>query len=409
VSGKKHAWTWLWVALGLALVIRTGVRDRGVITDHLEFGHRVLSGLELYAPFEGQPLHPPYPPGFGLLTGPFSWLPERAARFAWGIAQVLSLAAIGAWLLTMLRRLAPALEEKRHLILLITAAVGSRFILRDTHGGGGNLINLALSLSALALAEKGRERGAGWLLGFSLATKPTHILMLPLLCWMGRWRAAGHATVAALAFTGLSLLTLGQGTAPLEQWAKGTWQYSTADNVFAEPAHGFPEFSWMNQSLRCAVARYAGDVPPRYADQVPGWVPGAGLDNVTTAWITRLLTAGLLLATALAAARSRPSGAALTAAVLCLSLMLSPISWKAHHVALIPAFSLLVIRGMEGRRWAWWFLLGYAALCLPGEEITGKSLKQLQQSCYFVTLGTVSVWLLCLTKLDRARRDLPNR
>lgn len=408
MRSRERAWAWLWVALGIALVVRTGIRDRGVITDHLEFGRRVLCGLELYAPFEGSPLHPPYPPGFGLLAGPFSLLPERAARIAWGITQVLSLAAIGAWLLATLRRFAPALEGRRHLILLITALIASRFILRDTHGGGGNLINLALSLSALALAENGRERSAGWLLGFSLATKPTHVLMLPLLCWFGRWRAAGHAAVAAIAFTGVSLLSLGQGTAPLERWAEGTWAYATADDVFAEPEMGFPEFSWMNQSLRCTVARYAGDVPANYAAQVPGFVPGLGLDHDITTWITRLLTAGLLIATALAAARDRASRTSLTAAVLCLSLLVSPISWKAHHVALIPAFFILVIRGMEGRKWAWWFLLGYAALCLLGEEITGKSLKQVQQSCYFVTGGTIFIWMLCLARNGLARRGLPN-
>ena len=52
----KRGWPVLWIALGVMLVVRTGLRDRGVITDHLEFGRRMLEGLDLYAPFEGKPL-----------------------------------------------------------------------------------------------------------------------------------------------------------------------------------------------------------------------------------------------------------------------------------------------------------------------------------------------------------------
>src|SRR5687767_7972350 len=89
LPARPRAWTWLWLLLALALVVRTSVRERGVITAHLEFGRRLLSGQDLYAPYlEARPLHPPYPPSFGLLTAPFSLLPERAARVAWGLLQV---------------------------------------------------------------------------------------------------------------------------------------------------------------------------------------------------------------------------------------------------------------------------------------------------------------------------------
>ena len=163
-----------------------------------------------------------------------------------------------------------------------------------------------------------------------------------------------------------------------------------------EPDLGFPPFTWMNQSLRCAVARFFGEVPAEYAAQVPGFVPGLGFDHGITAWISRLAAVGLLIATAVLAAMRRLSRQSLIAAVLCLSLLLSPISWKAHHVALIPAIFLLVMRGLEGRRWIWWFLGSYVVLCLLGEEITGKDLKQVQQSLYLVTAGTLAIWGLCL-------------
>ena len=60
------------------------------------------------------------------------------------------------------------------------------------------------------------------LLGFSLATKPTFVLVLPLLWILGHRKAAALALAGALAFTGLALVLLQQGFAPLARWAEGS-------------------------------------------------------------------------------------------------------------------------------------------------------------------------------------------
>lgn len=403
---SDRVFPWVWAALGVLLVIRTGIRDRGVITDHLEFGRRVLQGLDLYAPFAeaGKPLHPPYPPSFGLLTAPFSLLPETVARFAWGLTQVLALWWIGVRLRGWLAALAPQHLPRVHWLLLGAAAIGSRYILRDTHGGGGNLINLALVLGALHHAERGRPMAAGALLGFSLATKPTGILLLPLLLLFGRRAAAAATVLWGLSFLGLALGLLGQGLAPLERWLGGTLAYARQVDLFATPAEGFPPFTWMNQSLRCALARYFGEVPPAFAGQVPGWFPGLGLPAADVAWLRLAASAALLLATFAvvwrrrADPRARP---ALIAAVLALGLLLSPISWKAHHVALLPAFFLLALRLAEGRRRLWWFVGAYVLLCVLGEEVQGKDVKNLQQSLYLTTAGTLFLWAIDLRDARR--------
>ncbi|MBM4059802.1 MAG: DUF2029 domain-containing protein [Planctomycetes bacterium] len=405
---SDRVFPWVWAALGLFLVIRTGIRERGVITDHLEFGRRVLMGLDLYAPFTepGEPLHPPYPPSFGLLTAPFSLLPEAVARFAWGITQVLALWWIGLRLRGWLTVLAPQHLPRLHWLLLGAAAIGSRYILRDAHGGGGNLVNLALVLGALHHAERGRPMAAGALLGFSLATKPTGVLLLPLLLLFGRRAAAAATVLWGLSFLGLALGLLGQGLAPLERWLGGTLAYARQVDLFATPAEGFPPFTWMNQSLRCALARYLGDVPPAFAEQVPGWFPGLGLPATTEQWLRLAGSTALLLATFALAWRRRAGGRgrpALVAAVLALSLLLSPISWKAHHVALLPAFFLLALQLAEGRRRLWWFVGVYALLCVVGEEVQGKAVKNLQQSLYLTTAGTVFLWAASL--LDARRRN----
>lgn len=390
----------------MGLVVRAGVRDRGVITDHLEFGRRMLAREDPYAPYlENAVLHPPYPPGFGLLTAPFSLLPERLARFGWAGLQVVCLAVLGWWLVDVTRRLAPELRRWAHWALVLTAILVSRYVLRDTHGGGGNLINLALAIGAVAFAERGKPGWSGVLLGFALATKPTHVLLVPLLWVFGHARAAGISAVMALAFTAMSVAFV--GFAPLQRWIEGTLAYASMQDVYAEPALGFPPFTWMNQCLRCAVQRYLGEVPPEFAAQVPGFFAGAGWPAFATAWVSRIGGVALLGVTFAAAWRRRAASIdpAALAALLCVSLLLSPISWKAHHVALAPAAFLLVLRGMSGARWVWVLLVAYIPLCVLGEEIVGKDGKQVQQSLYLVTAGTLAMWGAVLARRAASSPD----
>lgn len=400
-KGHRSPWSWIWAAFGLALVIRTGVRDSGVITDHLEFGRRVLLGLDLYAPFlDGdKPLHAPYPPSFGILTAPFALLPERLARVLWGFVQVGCLWVVALRLRDIARRYAAHLLPKLQYLYVFAAVLGARYILRDTHGGGGNLINLALVLTAFQWAQRGWNVRSGLILGLSLATKPVAVLVLPLLWLLGHRRAPGIALFAAAGYLGISLALLRQGMTPFLTWFDGTVRYVGMNDLFSEPPGGFPPFTWMNQCLRCCVARYLGEVPPELAEEVPGFVSGLGLGATTAAWVSRGLSAMLMAATFTLIWRARRVRAAIPwsiAAILALSLLLSPISWKAHHVALLPAFFLLGTKALMGCRGAWTVAGAYLVFCVLGEEVVGKEFKNIQQSYYFTTAGTLAILGVCL-------------
>ncbi|MHC4516172.1 MAG: glycosyltransferase family 87 protein [Planctomycetota bacterium] len=406
----RSFWPWLWGFLGAVLIYRATGRSRGVITDHLEFGRRLFNGDNLYAPYlDPGPLHPVYPPSFGLLTAPFTLLNETlgetAARFAWVTVQMLALYVIGLCLRDLLRKVAPKLEPLQHVMLFVTAVVTLRYILRDTHGGGGNLINLALILGAvrLATADRARPLLAGIVLGFSVCTKPTGILIVPLLWLFGHRRAASFAVLAAGLFLGAALLIHGHGFNPFLAWYDGSVAYAGMTNLFVEPEKGFPRFTWMNQSLRCLAARYTGTVPPEFAAQVPGFFQGLGLPHQATAWIGRGLGLALLATSGWVIFRRRTDPAVQpfqVANVLCLSLLLSPISWKAHHVTLIPACFLLAVHGCHRpphqHRWPWIFLGAYILICGSGELLVGKDLKNVQQSLYFTTAGTLALWGITL-------------
>src|SRR5690606_23662003 len=136
---------------------------------------------------------------------------------------------------------APGMRAHVDKLWLFAAVLASRYVLRDTHGGGGNIINLALVLAALHLAAphlaapplaalhlagRGRELGAGLVLGFSLATKPVAVLFVPLLWAFGHRRAPGIALLTAAACMALALLALRQGMAPFLTWFDGSVRYA---------------------------------------------------------------------------------------------------------------------------------------------------------------------------------------
>ncbi|MCA8951028.1 MAG: DUF2029 domain-containing protein [Planctomycetes bacterium] len=428
----RWLWPLLWTVLAIALVARATSRDatRGVILDHLEFGRRLLAGDDVYGPWRSdpdapvRPLHAPYPPSYGLLTAPFAavdaLLGTRAARFCWALAQIAALAGIG-WSLRRLtagRAPAEAGSAWWHRLWLITFVLGARFILRDTHGGGGNLINVAFCLLAFVAAEGGRAGLAGALLGFSLATKPTQLWLLPVLLLLGHRRTVLWAVVAGVAAAGLTLLLQRFDVGPWLRWIEGSWSIATQRDPWADPALEFPPFEWMNQSLRFAVARWFGSVPPGFAARVEWGIapPGLGLGVAAVGALARGLALALLAVLLVACHRRRGDPAArmwLFAGALVLSLLLSPLSWKAHHVALLPVLFLLA----QDRRW--FVLLGWFALCalpgrdlidrfalyaLPGREPIGDAADEWLNSVYVVTVWDIALLLLAVWC---ARRGAP--
>lgn len=387
----------VWIALALFLVLRAGGRDRGVIEDHREFGRRLVAGEELYAPYlEAKPLHPVYPPSFGLLTAPFATVDLTTARYAWAAAQVAALWVILLALARALARHAPHLVGSTHGIALLALVVTGRYVLRDTHGGGGNLINLAFAIAAYAAAERKRTLAAALLLGFSLATKPTMALLVPVMFALGQVRVAWGSCVAALGFVALALGLNGHGIEPLSRWFEGSLAYGSAVDLFAPPHLELPPFSWMNQSLRCMVVRYFGVIPDEFAALVPGFVPGLGLPHLVTAWIARVLSIAVLAITLRAAWRARADVSRrdfALVATLAAGTLLSPISWKAHHVALLPAIFVAAAAAWNSMRGARIGLAAFFVLCSAGGgDLVGDAAKEWQQSLYLATFGAGALW-----------------
>jgi len=344
----------------------------------------------------------------------------RAARAAWVLLQVGCLLAAALALRALMAPRAPpdAGASYWHWLWLLAFVLLARFLLRDTHGGGGNVINLALCLMAFDAAERERPARAGLWLGLSLATKPTQLWLLPVFVLLGRGRAAAWTLVTGVAAVLLTLLLQRGNAGPWFRWIEGSWKMGTQGDAFAVPALDFPPFEWMNQSLRCAVARWSGTVPGEFAAKVEwGVVPGLDLPATAVAWLTRGLSLAALALVLGAAWRARHPAAArawVFASAMVLSVLLSPLSWKAHHVALLPALFLLLQgaadRSNRARLAAIVMLSAWALCCLPGKEILGDAGDEWMNSLYVVTAWDTALLVVTAAAAAlaaRARTSLP--
>lgn len=412
----------LWLALALIVVVRAMSRpeQRGVLLDHLEFGRRLLAGEDVHGPWRSgrdapeRPLHAPYPPSFGLLVAPFSVAADllglRAVRGLWALLQLGAIFVLARWLARAPSAPRGPPDPAVHRWLLLgTLLLGSRFVLRDMHGGGGNLINLALCVLSFDAQGRGHHARSGLWLGLSLATKPTQLWLLPVYVALGLRRATGFAVLTGAGAVLLSLLLLRGDTGPWLRWLQGSLLFAAQQDVFAAPSAGFPEFEWMNQSLRCGLGRWLGTVPPEIAARVSLAPPGGlGLEPATVAWIARLGSLLLLAAVLAVAARRRgdPHSRMLVfAAALLLSLLLSPLSWKAHHVALLPLLYVLLRCSVEARsRPAIALLAVFVPAGAIGGELLGDELAELLNSLYVLTAFDVVLLLVVLRSTWRRSR-----
>jgi hypothetical protein len=395
----------LGLVLALFLVARAARKGDSVLVRNQEWGARFVAGQDPYAaPDRGGRLHGPYPPSYALVCAPLSLVPTLLARIAWATAQVAALAALFVLVRRWLARGWPSALPHASVLYAIGLVLAARYILRDTMGGGGNLLYATSLLWGIELALGGHVLVAAFLVALPLAAKPN---LLPLVCVLGlrgRWRAcaASLAALALLACLPAWWFGVAEWSHLWSRWMREVLAYASALDLSsaADVPAGFPiDDAGMNQSLRAALGRAASG----WAGLFGGPAPFAG-----AAWIARVATAVALLSAAWACARARGPRAEILGilAFLPACLLASPITWKAHHAVLVGVFALLAASAYERGRWGRraWFLFGYWIACgLLSGEVVGLSAKQWLQSVSIVTAFTVG--LLALVIRDALSAD----
>lgn len=401
----------LFALLVLFLAARAARKQDGVLLRNQEFGERVLAGQDPYFdPARGHRVHGPYPPSYALVTVPLALLPTPLARVAWALAQGAALVAAFAWLRELARRHAPHSAEHATVWCALALLLVSRFLLRDTSGGGGNAIYATFVLGSLVAAERGHAARAGWLFALPLVLKPNFAPLALFFVATKRWRVLGATAFAAVFLWALPAPFFGaRGWWSLSaRWANDVYAFSTLDDLHADERvpDGMPKNdSSMNQSLRAALDRL---LRPSASDRIDD-VHVAALDPATIAWLARGTGVALLAALTFAAWRARTERARWWAALgfLPACLLVAPIAWKAHHVALLPLFFGLVGAAHVARRTSWWVGLALYWLLanVASEEVLGKSAKNWLQAVSLITWFDVALVVTAIALALRERGD----
>ncbi len=399
----------LFVLLGVVLVARASRKGVGVLVHNQEWGARFLAHEDPYFdPEVGRRIHGPYPPSLALMAAPLALVPTPAARVLWSVLQVGALWAFYRLLRARLRRHWPELVPHASVLFALALLLVSRYLLRDTAGGGGNLLYSLLALSGVELALAGRPGLAGFPLALSLVLKPNLWPLVLFLALRARWRAfASTLALGALLFCLPALYFGPRAYAELARhWVSDVVSYQSLDDLNArdQVPDGMPPARYgMNQSLREATYRML---------RPPGDTGAADVSVVTVApevasAVGRLLGLALLLYAGLRVRKARDARGEWVAllGLLPLALLLSPVTWKAHHVDLLPSFGLLVaIAAAEAdtRRWLGPFLLFYWVVCdLFSEEIVGSSLRDYLQALSIVTWMDIALVFVLLRFVTR--------
>jgi alpha-1,2-mannosyltransferase len=255
-----------------------------------------------------------YPPFAALVFASLAKVPAVAARLCWEFGSIAACAVACA--LTL--KLAGWRVSRAVLAGTVASALALEPMYHTLYLGQVNLILFALVLGDVWLVSRGRP-AAGIGVGIAAAVKLVPGIFVILFLLAGRTRAALTATVT-FACCGLAAYLVAPGASRL-YWSQ---------LFFDTNRVGAPYIS--SQSLYAAAVRISGG-----AGRVGIWYP-----------LLALVIGVVGLATAAVLARHGDwlAGAAAAATT---GLLVSPISWTHHWVAVLPALVVLAREGARGR------------------------------------------------------------
>lgn len=347
------------IALAVALVAATAiwtrlaVRPSSDLLNHRELGRRLLDGTFLYS----GGLDYPYLPTWALAHAPLALVPAAFASaivFPFGLASL----ALLLWTLDRLTRMARPLDAATAFAVGAAAVVlTSRFLIRDLLDGGENLMLTAMVWLALFARARGARWSAAWLLGAAIALKLTAaVFLICLVAWRERVELARTILCAAILIA-LPVVAMGERAYVfhLHVWATGVWR----GVVSGDPAIGVLGSEPLNNlAFRPALGRLL-----LLFGASASWRAASAAAATAAVLILIAGVAAMLWVRRTTDVLARAEEWAIAGA---LGLLVSPITWRAHAVAILPACYLLF------RSWGWAGTLpplriaALAAIAVPG-------------------------------------------
>ncbi len=393
------------LAAGGFYFARKSGTDAGVYSNDFNVyyfaARETLAGRNPYARSLGEWTPYLYPPLLAELMVPLAWLPLAVAAYIWFlISAAFTLCA--AWMAAALN-----LSEDRHrayarsgqpqglplhlpstwsnsklpvqrwLVAAGALVVVLRFVLDTFSYGQVNAIVAGLAVAHIYLYAKDRRRLSLVALVLAVSIKLTPGLLIVYHLARLRLKFALLCVSLLAAVTFLSFLPFG---------ASANDAFKTFVNRTIRNEQGFDLGYAGNQSLRGAVARLAGE--------------SEDSSRKPSTPVTLALSIALLLVSAVVARFARTEAASVAPFFCCL-VLLSPLSWKAHFVALLLPACFLIYESARSvsliRRCSLITSLAVttALFNLTSPRILGLSVAEWADAHSLVFAGTLLLFVTC--------------
>lgn len=365
----------------------------------------IIAGRDPYQRSLGEWTPYIYPPLLAELTVPLALLPLPAAAYLWFLINAGSIVA-AAWMSAALasesgkrtfetsrRRLRESFKvsicavdahSSGQLTLAACAvAIVIRFALDNFNLGQVNPLLAALAVAHVYLYARRRKALSAIALAAAISIKLTPALFL--VYHIAKLRLKFSVACIALlgALTVVSFLPFGSG---------GSEAFVTFVHRTIENQQGYRLADAGNQSLRGWVARLAAqDDKEAEPDRRESRSPTTG--------VTLLLSA-VLLAGAIFSAVRAPGELSAAAPLFCCMVLLSPLSWKAHFVMLIPPIAYLFAalrNSTKARRLVISAVLGAAFVLfnLTSPRVIGLAAAEWADAHSLVLAGALLIFVAC--------------
>ncbi len=375
-----------------------------------------------------EPVAYAYPPAMAMLAAPLANLPDDWSIAAWYAVNVAATctAFTCAWRLVG----GPGLmgfSWKWHAVFWVGALLSLRFMLAPLENHQTDMVIAALVLAGGCRYWRGNGIGAAVWWGVAAAMKCTPALFGVYLLWRGRWRPALVMASIALSLNFLPDLLWPQpdgGSYAMD------WSRTFLSRVGQDAPGAWFSDVLLNQSLAGMVNRVATFGWP--------WTSEALLDRAVASpsWpplvMRGLVYGGSLLLLGLSIRRWGTIGKQPTpvfayepppvgwhklhvgmdvAMIVCLMLLLSPMSSKAHYAVMILPALFVARRVVEQPTRGWLAVVAFLIITGPltAKGLLGKSLGDLTLAwglpTWFVVLALLSLWRLRDTAHERHPRQ----
>jgi alpha-1,2-mannosyltransferase len=349
----------------------------------------IISGHDPYSHSLGDWTPYIYPPLLAELAVPLAVLPLPLAAYLWFLINAASITLAAYLSVTLLsENTVGGAQQSRHSdadIWREVIAAGAilmvfRFVLDTLNLGQVNGLLAALAVAHIYLYSRGRRTLSAIVLAIAISIKLTPALLLVYHLAKLRLKFAIACAGILVAVTIASLLPFGLSGADVFQ----TFLRRTVKNE-----QGY-DFSYSgNQSVRGAVARF------RFSNEDPKDSEEA---RNTIDWAT-LASSVVLLSLAAFAAKRTKNELAGAAPFFCAIVLLSPLSWKAHFVILIPAAAWLLYAARGSHRRVYILALLLAAFILfnfTSPKVVGLAAAEWSDEHSLVLVGALLLFIGCV-------------